>query len=381
MRNPKVCIVHDFLVQHGGGEKTVEVMAELFPEAPIYTAIYKPEKIGGVFKDRKIITPGQSANNMLSKFPILSKYFTFLLPLAFENFNLSEYDIILSSSSSYAKGVLSNPDQLHISYIHTPPRFLYGYSVESTKRNAWYYKPVVRLVDHYLRIWDFIAAQRADFIVTNSINVKNRISKFYRRDAKVIYPPVEIKFKKNSPQANNLQQTYYVALGRLAAYKNFDLIINGFNLLGLSLKIIGTGSEEKMLKKMAKNNIEFLGRLPDEKRDDILENCLGVIFPVEDEDFGIVPVEALAHGKPVLAHKSGGPVETIRENIDGMFFDKIELEEFVEKVREFDEKIHRKEFDSEEIKKQANKFSREKFEKEYKNFVMQKWAEKANSNA
>ncbi len=381
MNKPKVCIVHDFLVQYGGGEKTVEAIAELFPEAPIYTAMYKLDKFGGVFKDRKIITPGEGANKLFTKIPILSKYLTFLLPVAFENFDLSEYDIILSSSSSYAKGILTNPKQLHISYIHTPPRFLYGYSVESTKRNAWYYKPVVRIVDHFLKIWDYIAAQRADFLLTNSINVKERISKFYNRESTVIYPPVEIKFEVKNKNKNNLQQPYYLALGRLAAYKNFDLIVNGFNLIGLNLKIIGTGTEETKLRKAAKSNIEFLGRISDEEKHEVLENCIGVIFPVEDEDFGIVPIEALAHGKPVLAHKSGGPLETIRDNVDGMFFKNIDLEEFTDKVREFDEKIHKNVFDSETLKKQSKQFSKERFQKEYKSFVMEKWLEKANLNA
>lgn len=379
MSKPKVCIVHDFLVQYGGAEKTVEVISEIFPDAPIYTAIYKPENFGGVFEDKSVITPGKNANKLLTKIPILSKYLTFLLPLAFENFDLSKYDIILSSSSSYAKGVLSTPRQMHIAYIHTPPRFLYGYSVESTKRNAWYYKPVVRVVDHFLKIWDFIAAQRADFVLTNSKNVQTRIKKFYKRESEVIYPPVEIKFEVRKETKDNLQQPYYVALGRLSAYKNFDLVINAFNLLGINLKIVGTGSEEKKLKAIAKSNIEFLGRISDEEKHDVIENSLGLIFPVEEEDLGIVPIEALAHGKPVLAHRSGGPLETIRENVDGMFFKKMDLETFTDKVREFDSKIHNNEFDPETIKKQARQFSKSRFKKEYKNFVMQKWSEKSNA--
>lgn len=376
MKKPKVAIVHDTLTQHGGAERTIEAMLEIFPDAPIYTSVYKPEKMGRLFEDKKIITAGQGLNKVLGKIPILSKYFTFMLPLIFENFDLSEYDIIISSSSSYAKGVLTKPEQLHISYIHTPPRFLYGYTVESTKRNAWYYKPVVMFVDHNLRIWDFLAAQRADYIIANSKNVQKRIRKFYKRDSEVIYPPVEIEYAKKTYPKDSIQQPYYVALGRLSAYKNFDFIINAFNLLGTPLKIIGTGSEELRLKSMAKDNIEFMGRVSDEEKHRILQHSLGYIFPVEEEDLGITVIEALAHGKPVLAHKSGGPLETIRDGKYGMFFDSLDLDHFVKRVKEFDEKIRNKRFDQEAAKKQAKKFSKEKFKRTFEDFVIEKWEEK-----
>lgn len=378
MAKPKVAIVHDYLLQHGGGEKTVEAIAELFPEAPIYTSFYNAKKVGGIFSTKKVITGTKGINGLLGIFPIFAKYITFLVPVMFENFDLSEYDIVISSSSSYSKGVITKPNQLHISYIHTPPRFLYGYSVESTKRNAWYYKPFVMLIDHFLRIWDYLAAQRADFIVCNSKCVQERINKFYKRDATIINPPVEIEFQSGT-NTNNLEQPYYYALGRLAAYKNFDLIVQAFNVLGLQLKIIGTGSEEKKLKQMAKPNIKFLGRSSDKEKHEIIENSLGYIFPVEEEDFGIVVVEALAHGKPVLAHRSGGPLEIIREEKDGMFFDTTELSHFIEKVREFDNKVRSKSFDPISMKKQSTKFSKQRFQNEFYEFVMKKWQEKKAS--
>lgn len=379
MQKPKVCIVHDFLVEHGGAEKTVEAIAEIFPEAPIYTAIYKPQKMVGVLKNREIISASSMSDKIFSFIPILSKYFTFLLPIVFENFDLSEYDIIISSSSSYAKGVITKPSQLHISYIHTPPRFLYGYSVQSTKRNAWYYKPIVNIVDHFLRIWDYLAAQRADFIVTNSKNVKDRVRKFYKRNAEVIYPPVETEYKGIKGKGDNLKQPYYLALGRLAAYKNFDLIIKGFNLLGKPLKIIGTGTEEGRLKRLANENTEFLGRVSDEEKHKVIKDCLGLVFPVEDEDFGIVPIEAMIHGKPILAHKSGGPKETIRDGVDGVLFDSLELEDFTEKLREFDKKVHDGYFNTEQIIERSKNFSKDKFKEEFETFVTSKWEEKSNT--
>lgn len=375
-KKPRVAIAHDILTQHGGAEKTIEAICDIFPKAPIYTSIYKADKMGDFFRHKKIITAGVKLNKLLGNIPLLSKYFTFLLPLTFEGFDLSEYDIVISSSSSYAKGVLTNPNQLHVSYIHTPPRFLYGYSVESVKRNAWYYKPVVMVVDHFLKIWDYHAAQRPDFLVTNSKNVQRRIKKFYRRESKVIYPPVETEYAEKTYPKNNMEQPYYMAIGRLSAYKNFDLLISAFNITGMYLKIIGTGIDEARLKKMAKNNIEFVGRVDDEEKHRLLQHSLGFLFPVEEEDLGITPIEAMAHGKPVLAHRSGGPLETIREGKDGMFFDSIDLDHFMKKLKEFDKKVRTGSYNEEVIKKHAKKFSKDRFQYEFKNFVMEKWEEK-----
>lgn len=374
-KTPKVAIVHSHMVQYGGGEKTVEAICELFPDAPIYTAMYKPEAMSPTLRAKRVITPGEGTNKLLTLFPILSKYFTFLLPTVFENFDLSEYDIVISSCSSYAKGVLTKPDQLHVTYVHTPPRFLYNYSVESTKRDFFIYKPVVMLVDHYLRIWDFLAAQRSDFLVANSLCVRDRIRKFWRRDAKVIYPPVEVDVVPSSLRENNLEQPYYVAVGRFSAYKNFDLIVNGFNLTGLRIKIIGSGLETNALKKMAKSNVELLGKIPDDEKKKVLAGALGFIFAAEDEDLGIAPIEAMANGLPVLAHRSGGPMETVIEGETGLFFDEINLESFSAKLKEFDSLVHKKHFDHEKVKKHASQFSKEKFQKEFYKFVMEKWAE------
>jgi glycosyltransferase involved in cell wall biosynthesis len=318
-----------------------------------------------IIRPKRVITPGKEFNKLLTLFPILSKYFTFLLPVTFENFDLSDYDVVISSCSSYAKGVLTKPDQLHIAYIHTPPRFLYKYSVESTKRDFFIYKPVVMLVDHYLRVWDFLAAQRPDVLIANSREVRARIRKFWRRDAKIVYPPVEVEYAEKHTSSNNMEPPYYVALGRFSAYKNFDLIVSGFNLTGMKIKILGGGFEESSLKKIAKSNIEFVDRPSDEEKHKIMAGALGLIFPVIDEDFGIVPIEAMSHGLPVLAHRSGGPMETVVEGETGMFFDNLDLEHFTAKLKEFDSLIRKKHFDPEKIKKHAQKFSKERFQREF----------------
>jgi glycosyltransferase involved in cell wall biosynthesis len=342
---------------------------ELYPDAPIYTGIYNPKKLPKNITSRKIIA--------LKGFFIVNfyKYFTFLMPLIFEGFDLHQYDLIVSDGTAWPKSVLTSPDQLHIAYIHTPPRFLYKYSSESAKRNKWYFKPFIALIDHYLRIWDFIAAQRPDYLIANSQEIKRRIEKFYRRGAVVINPPVETTFA-GTANVNNLKKPYYIALGRLVAYKNFDVLIQAFNLLDMPLYIVGTGIEENRLKRLANNNIVFTGKVTEQEKHALIEGSLGLINTVADEDFGIVPIEVMSHGKPVLAHKSGGHLEVIEENVSGMFFDCTDFEGLVVKIKEFDNAIRNHKFDSEKIRAGTEKYSKERFQQEFKKFVDQKVGEK-----
>jgi glycosyltransferase involved in cell wall biosynthesis len=373
MKKPKVALVHDYLIQYGGAEKTLEAIAELFPQAPIYTSFYKPENFGDSYNTKSVITP-KIADSVFSSSPILAKYFTFLIPLIFESFDLGDYDLIISDSSSYAKGVLTKPDQLHISYIHTPPRFLYKYSVENTKRNAWYYRPAVTIIDHFLRIWDFNAAQRPNYLVANSKEIAQRIHKFYGREAEVIYPPVELSQEEPVEQKNLFKEPYYLAAGRLVAYKNFDVVVNAFKKLPqLQLYIIGTGNEESRLKAMAADNVKFLGRVSDEEKHQLMRNCLGLINAVKDEDFGIVPIEVLSHGRPVLAHRSAGHLETIDEGASGMYFDNLSPNELAESIKHFDNKIKSGAFKPMLIRDSTKIFSKKKFQDDFYNFVMNKW--------
>lgn len=373
MQKPKVAFVHDYLVQYGGAEKTLEALLEVYPDSPIYTGIYNTKRLSKFLNEQHIIGPQKGF------FSKIQKYMTFLMPYVFENFDLSQYDIVISDGVSWAKGVLTTPDQLHISYIHTPPRFLYGYSVESKqKRDLWYLKPFVRIIDFYLRIWDYYASQRPDFLLTNSYETQRRISKFYRRNAIVIYPPVDVFFEPsttNRSSGRKIKKPYYVILGRLSAYKNFDLVIRAFNKMEKDLVVIGTGVEEGKLREMAGSTIHFEGSVSEERKHYLLENCLGVINPVEEEDLGIVPIEAMAHGKPVLAHKSGGHLETIQEDISGVFFEKLELEPFIKKFNEFEAKIASEKFNPDVIKDSVEKFEKERFQKEIKDYIDKTWNE------
>jgi glycosyltransferase involved in cell wall biosynthesis len=363
--NPKVALVHDYLNQYGGAEKTLEKIMELFPDAPIYTGILDLQKLPEIFKKRKIITP--KMNQLFKRFP---KLFTFLMSKRFEGFDLSDFDLIISDGTAWAKSVITTSDQLHISYIHTPPRFLYKYSTESNLRKNPLLKPLFLYLDFHLRIWDFAASKRPDFLLCNSIEVLKRIKKFYKRDAVVIYPPVE-----TSEYKNNKIEDYYVISGRLSSYKNFDLVIELFNTINKKLIVIGTGIEEKNLKKMAQKNIQFVGKVSNEDLHEILSKAKGYIFPVKDEDFGIAPVEALSHGVPVLAHRSGGPLESIIENEDGLFFDEINLQSISEKFIEFDKKIESNFFNRKEISRRAKRFDQKVFVKEFSEFVTEKWNE------
>jgi glycosyltransferase involved in cell wall biosynthesis len=372
MVKPKVALIHEYLIQYGGAEKTLEEIIDLFPGAPIYTGVYKPSLLSQKINKQKITAPTSS---LLGKFP---KYFTFLMPFVFESFDLDKYDIIISDGTAWPKGVLTKPHQLHISYVHTPPRFLYKYSVESTKRNKWYFRPFVAIIDFFLRIWDFNAAQRPDYLLVNSEEVRKRVQKFYGRDARVVYPPVEIKYHVDV-EKDNLRPPYYLAVGRLAAYKNLDLLVEAFNLLDIPLVIVGTGTEEANLKRVANKNITFTGQLSEEEKHKHLERCLGLINPVVDEDFGIVPLEAVAHGKPVLVHRSGGALETVQEGITGRFFDSTNVEEFVQSIRKFDDEVRKGAFKESEIKESVQRFGRERFKKEFKWFVEEKWEEHRTS--
>lgn len=360
----KVAIVHDYLTQYGGAEKTLEAILEMFPQATIYTGVYNPDNMSEIINSHKVISPN---NSLLVSFP---KYFTFLMPLIFENFDLREFDLIISSGTAWAKSVITDADQLHVAYIHTPPRFLYGYSVESQIRDKWYFKPFVAIIDLYLRMWDFAAAQRPDFLLTNSNEVRERIEKFYKRGATVIYPPVETTGTGAQTElTKRVDKPYYLALGRLAAYKNFDLLIEAFKNTNLTLVIAGTGPEEAKLNALADSHVMMLGKVTEAEKHELLEHCLGLLFPVVDEDFGIVPVEAMAHGRPVLAHKSGGVKETVRDGKDGMFFEQLDVESVKAALMEFDAKVTSGTFNKEEIKAQAAKFDKENFKTALAKFI------------
>lgn len=325
----KIAFVHEYLNQFGGAERLLQVLCALFSDAPIYTLLYDENATGGVFSDRIINT------SFLQKVPFAKKHhriFPLLMPIAVEQFDFSDYDLVISISASFAKGIITKPHTKHICYCLTPPRFLWDESQQFAK-DIGYPEIIKKLIPPfmtYLRIWDREASFRVDEFWTISNFINERISKYYGKPSAVIYPPVNTAKFHISENIGN----YFFMAGRLVSYKKFDLAIRVFNKLNLSLKIAGTGPEMGKLKKIAGENIEFLGLVSDEKLADLYAHAKACIFP-QEEDFGIVPLESLASGRPVIAFRGGGAAETLIENKNGLFFDEQTEESLRNAVQNF----------------------------------------------
>jgi len=359
----RLAIVHDFLTQMGGAEQVVKIFREIYPDAPIYTSIYVPSSVCSSFQTADIRT------SFMQRLPMIKKHARRYLPLypyAFELFDLSEYDVVLSSSSSFAKGVITPPDTCHICYCYTPMRFVWDYHTYIEQ------EPISRLtklclpyVIHRLRRWDEITANRVDHFIAISGEIRRRIRKYYRRDAIIIHPPVHTeKFK-----VSNNDEGYFLILSRLLPYKRIDIAIEAFNYLRLPLKIMGTGRDLPRLQKMAGPTIEFLGRLPDEEMHRCLQGCRALVFPGL-EDFGLAPIEAMACGKPVIAYAGGGALETVREGVTGCFFYEQNPDSLIGALASFDPdkfdpwniRRHAELFDVSVFKEQIQRFIREAYQ-------------------
>ncbi len=355
----KIALVHDYLVQYGGAERVLESFIKIFPEAHIYTIVADDEIIQRSFVKKNIHT------SFLQKISLARKWhrlFPLLMPLAIEQFDFSQYDVVLSDSSSYAKGIITSPNTLHISYVHTPMRYAWDDCQKYTQDFGFprFIKKVIPLAMNYLRLWDRISFERVDEVIANSSFVAQRIKKYYHRSAQVIHPPVSV----NNFYVSSKQKNYYLMVGRLIAYKRHDIAIRAFNKLGLPLKIIGRGPELKRLKKIAGPNIEFLGRVSDKQLPKYYAESQAFIFP-QEEDFGIVAIEAMAAGRPLIAFQGGDIVEHVKENETGVFFQKQTANDIIRAVKRF-QKIN---FNSEYIRSQALKFDKKIFEKKIKEYI------------
>jgi glycosyltransferase involved in cell wall biosynthesis len=308
----RVAIIHDYLNQYGGAERVLEALHDLYPDAPVYTSIYDPAAMPPHYRSWDIRT------SFMQRLPGWKKHFRryFLFyPSAFESFDLSAYDVILSSSSAYAKGVIPRPGALHICYCHTPMRFAWRTNdyIEREAING-VQAAILPVVLTYVRLWDVVTTNRVDAFVANSHEVAQRIERYYARPATVIAPPVDLPPYRDCPPAD-----FYLAGGRLIPYKRLDLAVEAFTKLGLPLKIFGDGRDRSVLAAKAGPNIEFLGWVNEQQRRDLFARCRAFIFPGA-EDFGITPLEAMAAGRPVIAYAAGGALETVIEGITGRFF-------------------------------------------------------------
>lgn len=361
----KVAIVSDFLSQYGGAEKVIEVFNEIFPDAPIFTQIFLPDKLPPSFKKMNIKT------SFMQKLPFINEHFKKYLvfyPKAIESFDLKDYDLILSSSHSFAKGAIKGKNACHVCYCYTPMRFAWDYRHYTEKEN--FSKPVLKILPHVikkLKKWDIKTIDRVDYYAAISNHIKDRIKKCYNRDSTVIYPPVNVK----SFKVSNKTDDYFLIVSRLNAYKNIDLVIDAFNDLGLNLKIAGTGTHRKTLESMVKSkNIEFLGRLSDTELIEVYSKCRACIFPGK-EDFGITPVEAQASGRPVIAYAEGGALETVVNGVSGLFFRENSKSSLTEAVNKFLQTEGN--FNSHKIVENASRFDTDIFKKNIIDFINQKY--------
>ncbi len=353
----KRAIVADWLTTYAGAEKCIESFTNLYPDSDVFSLVDFLNE-----KERNIILKGKYAKtSFIQNLPFKEKFRNYLplFPYAVENFDLREYDLILSSSHSVAKNVLTHSEQLHICYCHTPMRYAWDMFLDYTNNLSFPKRQIVKYFLHKIRIWDYVGAGRVDYFIANSKFIQKRIKKVYKRDSVVIYPPVDVdKFTLCTKK-----EDYYVTMSRLVGYKRVDLIVKAFNKNGKKLIVIGDGEEFENIKKIAKSNIELMGYLKEDEAIKIIQKAKAFVFAAI-EDFGITPVEAQACGTPVIALNKGGSAESVNEKT-GVFFEIQSINSINKAIKEFESK----KFDYNYIRKWAERFSRDRFEREIKEFV------------
>jgi Glycosyltransferase len=335
--NLRVAIVHYWFIGRAGGERVVEALAELFPNADLFSLVVDRNSLSPILQTRRMKT------SFLQRVPgarRFHRHFLFLQPLALEQFDLSDYDLVLSSESGPAKGVITSPRTCHICYCHSPMRYIWEMFPQYTQEMNPLVKAIFSLTAHYMRMWDYATSRRVDYFVANSQFVASRIRKYYGLESTVIHPPVDAFHGKVCDTPGE----FYLTVGRLVRYKRFDLAVEACTRLGRPLRVIGEGPELAALRKIAGPTVKFLGRVSDQELRENLSNCRAMLFPGE-EDFGIAPVEAQSFGRPVIAYGSGGALETIRGALPfgppaydptGIFFGEQTLSELEGAILEFE---------------------------------------------
>jgi glycosyltransferase involved in cell wall biosynthesis len=363
LQNLRVALIHHWLVRMRGGEKVLESLCSLFPQADIYTLVFDPKEIADSIKRHSITT------SWIQKLPFATRHYSKylpLFPLAIEQFDLSAYDLVLSSEAAVGKGAITRPETCHICYCHAPLRYAWSayHTYLQAVRNPWK-RALAAFLMSYLRTWDTVASGRVDYYIANSETVSRRIQKYYRRESVVIYPPIAT----SSFQTSSCPADYYLAVGQLTPYKRFDLAVDAFNELGRPLLIVGEGPEFSHLKKRARKNITLTGRVSNEVLRKHLSQCRALIFPGE-EDFGMIAVEAHASGRPVIALSRGGAVETVISAVNGLLFEEETAASLASAVQQFEAAESR--FEPLAIKQTAAPFDVERFEQQLTRFVCEK---------
>ncbi len=356
----RVALVHDYLNQYGGAERVLEELHALFPDAPVYTSMYWPEKMSATIRGLDVRT------SFMQRLPMVTRNhqpFLLLYPLAFESFDLSGFDVVISNSSAFCKGVVTPPGTLHICYCLTPMRWVWNYHAYiGRERLGWMARMVLPAAISQLRAWDVATAQNVDRFLAISRTVSSRIRKYYRRDAAVIYPPVNCDAFQIPPVRVD---DYYLIVSRLIPYKRIDLAIDAFTRLGIRLKVVGSGGRAlSELRARAGRNVEFVGRVSDSELKQLYAGCRALVFPGE-EDFGIAPLEANASGRPVIAYAGGGALDTVVDGTTGVLFERQEVDCLIGAVR----RAEATNWDSVELRQHARKFDREVFRQQLLEFV------------
>lgn len=360
----KVAIVHDYIKEFGGAERVLEALSNIYPDAPIYTAFCdKNSSAFGHFKDKKIITSWFNSVPFASK---LASPLRFLTPFIWSSFSFKDVDVVISSASWFiTKGFKKENDKfIEICYCHTPPRWLYGYTTSVNFQKYGLIKAYAAIIGHFLRMYDFRQSQKVDFFIANSKEVADRIKKFYRKDSKVIYPPVSLPKTKDVAK-----EDYYFIVSRIVGAKGLDMAVEAAVKSGFSLKIAGAPAgyyfEYNKLLEKSRGKVEFLGQVSDDQLALLYKKAKGFLALSKDEDFGITPVEAMLSGTGVIAFNGGGYKETVVDAKTGVLFDNYSVEGLIEAVKRFEKlKLNKK-----DLVEQANKFSKERFEKEIKEYV------------
>jgi glycosyltransferase involved in cell wall biosynthesis len=359
----KVAIVHDWLVTYAGAERVVEQMLNIFPEADIFSTVdFVPEEKRAFLKGKKVHT------TFIQHLPGAKKHYRSylpLMPLAIEQLDLSSYDLVISSSSCVAKGIITGPNQKHICMCYTPVRYAWDLQHQYLREagldkgiKSW----IARIILHYIRLWDIRTSNGVDDFIAISRYIQKRIWKVYRREADIIYPPVDIeKFDLCEDK-----QDYYLTASRMVPYKKMKLIVEAFNAMpDKKLIVIGTGPEYEKTKAIAKDNIEMMGYQPDDVLKDKMQHAKAFVFAAE-EDFGITPVEAQACGTPVIAYGRGGALETVKDGETGCFFPEQTKESIIEAIKNFDAQ---QAITPEKCRKNAERFSIMRFREQLEDYI------------
>jgi glycosyltransferase involved in cell wall biosynthesis len=365
----RVALVHDYLTQFGGAERVLLALMELFPQAPVFTLVYDPvfaKSTGGqgdIWDERRIRT------SFLQRLPGAKRhhrYFPLLMPLAIEQFDFSEYDIVLSDTHSFGKGIITGPNTLHLSYCFTPTRYVWDDSHRYVREfsSSRFFQRFAPAALSYIRLWDYYAAQRVDAYLTLSHYVAGRIRKYYHAQAEVISPPVDV----DRFYVQETNQGYYLIVSRLVPYKRIDIAIEACEKLGRQLVIVGDGPEARMLRSKAGKWTTFLGFVPDEKLPGLYAGARALLFP-QEEDFGITPLEAAAAGKPTIAFGAGGALETVLPGTTGLFF----AEQSKDSLRQAIIDFEKCSWEALSIRRHAEAFRREVFLQKVKETVHNHW--------